>query len=162
MSYNRAYNSHNPNQGPARRVLCLCSAGLLRSPTAAVVLQREFGYNTRAAGTEIDFALIPYDDVLLEWADEIVCMTTHQANAVKVSGTTKPIYTLDVPDRYGYMDKTLQKLILEAYSEVTGVKKNADNKSPKVSRRKRSNPTGPTPSNLHSRKQPRPQRNQSA
>ena len=64
---NRLANTHNHYQGDAKRVLCVCSAGLLRSPTAAFVLSQEpFGFNTRAAGIAEDFALIVVDDVLLE------------------------------------------------------------------------------------------------
>ena len=52
MSFNRLHNVRNPNQGPAKRVLCLCSAVLLRSPTVAWVLGKApYDYNTRAAGT---------------------------------------------------------------------------------------------------------------
>ena len=48
---NRIANSTNPFQKDYKRVLCVCSAGLLRSPTAAYVLsQAPYNYNTRAAG----------------------------------------------------------------------------------------------------------------
>ena len=41
----------NPYQGDYHKVLCVCSAGCLRSPTAAVVLAQEpFNFNTRSAG----------------------------------------------------------------------------------------------------------------
>lgn len=58
---NRKWNAKNPHQGNFERVLCVCSAGLLRSPTVAVVMAQH-GFNTRAAGLEKDFALIPVDD----------------------------------------------------------------------------------------------------
>jgi predicted protein tyrosine phosphatase len=76
MSFmNRLGNCTNPYQGNTKKVLCVCSAGLLRSPTAAVVLSQEpFNYNTRAAGISTDYALVQVDDVLVTWADEIVCM----------------------------------------------------------------------------------------
>lgn len=68
---NRIFNSGNPNQGDYKRMLCVCSAGLLRSPTTAYVLsQAPYNYNTRAAGLVADFALIPVDEVLLRWAEE--------------------------------------------------------------------------------------------
>ena len=59
MSMNRMWNVSNPWQGDAKRVLCVCSAGLLRSPTAAKVLYDEYGYNTRAAGLATDCSDIP-------------------------------------------------------------------------------------------------------
>jgi len=68
----RQLNVTNSCQTEAKRVLCVCTAGILRSPTAANVLNQEFGYNTRSCGVDERFALIPLDEVLLEWADEIV------------------------------------------------------------------------------------------
>jgi predicted protein tyrosine phosphatase len=67
---NALHNVTNPYQGKDKRVLCLCSAGILRSPSCAVVLNSKYGYNTRAAGVT-DYALIPVSTALLEWADEI-------------------------------------------------------------------------------------------
>ncbi len=122
VNNNRLHNATNPNQGPDTRVLCVCSAGLLRSPTAAVVLQRDYGFNTRACGAEPDFALVPLDGVLIHWADEIVCMSESHERVVRriaeeqninIERTT--IKTLNVPDKYEYMDKVLQKEILERY-----------------------------------------------
>ena len=43
----------NPYQGDRRRILFVCSAGLLRSPTGAHVGSVR-GYNTRAAGSNQD------------------------------------------------------------------------------------------------------------
>ena len=120
---NRLYNCKNPYQGSAKKVLCVCSAGLLRSPTTAVVLQREYGYNTRAAGIDAGHALIPLDSVLLEWADEIVCMDERQALGIRdIADRDGVIITgvrvLNVPDSYAYMDEKLQELILERYAEA--------------------------------------------
>lgn len=112
---NRLHNCTNPYQGKSKKVLCLCSAGLLRSPTTAVVLQREFGYNTRAAGVSKDYALIEMDEVLLTWADEIVAV--EQSVADKVPENFKDKLTiLNVPDMYEYMDPQLQEIILEQYT----------------------------------------------
>ena len=70
---NALHNVTNPYQGPEKRVLCLCSASLLRSQTLATVLYEKYGYNTRSAGVS-DYALIPVSTALLEWADEIICV----------------------------------------------------------------------------------------
>ncbi len=114
MSKNRMANCHNKYQGSIKKVLCVCSAGLLRSPTAANVLHRELGYNTRAAGLSEDFALIYADDVLLEWCDEIVVMSEKAKEELELR-TSKPIVNLDILDQYGYMDEELQIEILEKY-----------------------------------------------
>lgn len=120
---NRLANCHNRFQGEAKRVLCVCSAGLLRSPTAAVVLSQEpYNYNTRAAGLVPEFALIPVDNVLLEWADEIVCMTDDQAGELSIIVPDgKRIVSLDIEDNYGYRDPELIRLIKEKYEDRTKI-----------------------------------------
>ena len=118
---NRIANCGNKYQRSFKKVLCVCSAGLLRSPTAAVVLSQEpYNYNTRAAGLTKEFALIPVDKVLLEWADEIVCMEPEQAEKLNAI-TDKPIICLEIADQYGYRDKTLVQLIREKYNVKSGI-----------------------------------------
>lgn len=121
---NRLYNARNPAQGDHKKVLCVCSAGLLRSPTAAVVLsQPPFNFNTRAAGIEESYALVPVDTVLLKWADEIVCMTDQHADMLEVKmeacGSTAMLHVLDIPDNFMYRDPELMGLIAERYKAAT-------------------------------------------
>lgn len=114
---NRIVNSGNMYQGSYKRVLCVCSAGLLRSPTTAVVLcQEPYNYNTRAAGIDEDFALIPVDSVLLAWAEEIICMTEEQRVRLEqmVKGK-KPVICLKIPDNFEYRNDELMKMIRERY-----------------------------------------------
>ena len=116
MKLNILHNNNNPSQGPSPKVLCVCSAGLLRSPTASVVINREYGHNTRSAGLSEDFALIVVDDVLLAWADVVVCMTGMQEAELEgriTDGT--PVQCLHIRDAYAYMDPKLQDLILQKY-----------------------------------------------
>ena len=113
---NRLANCKNMYQGGYKRVLCVCSAGLLRSPTAAVVLSHEpFNFNTRAAGLAPEFALIPVDEVLLEWADEIVCMEPAQAEKLAVMAPKKPVICLGISDSYEYRSDELRALIKVKY-----------------------------------------------
>lgn len=117
---NRLANCHNKYQGDSRKVLCVCSAALLRSPTAAFVLsQQPFNFNTRSAGLSTEFALIPVDNVLLEWCDQIVCMEPEQEETLKTM-TTKPIVCLNIEDSYEYRDPELMILIKENYDQKTG------------------------------------------
>lgn len=89
----------------------MCSAGLLRSPTTALILsQPPFNFNTRAAGLDESHALIPVDTVLLEWAAYIVCMTVEQEERL-TRMTNKPVFCLDIPDSFAYRDPELIKLI---------------------------------------------------
>lgn len=113
-------NAKNEYQNKTRKVLCLCSAGLLRSPTVALVLSQEpYNYNTRAAGVSDEYALIPVDEVLLHWADEIVCVEQRITDALKLSfDIDKPITTLNIPDIYEYRDPKLIETIKEQYDET--------------------------------------------
>lgn len=115
---NRKYNARNPFQGKYKRVLCVCSAGLLRSPTLAWLLSNEpYNYNTRAAGLDVGHALIPVDDVLIEWADEIVCMDEYQQKVLK-ERTEKPVINLKIGDSFEYRDKGLIKIMKMHYEAI--------------------------------------------
>lgn len=106
-----------------KHVLCICAAGMLRSPTAALVLSREpFDYDTRAAG--IDCGLIPVSDTLVQWADEIVFMEPRMRESIKeriyASGLNRPVMKcLNIPDDYDYRDPALMQLIRERYDIAT-------------------------------------------
>lgn len=120
---NRLGNIKNPYQGDARKVLTVCSAGLLRSPTAANVLHREFGYNTRSCGTSEEFALIPLDEALAKWADQIVFMSSDNfseaaAKLEKWDIDLENVFILAVPDKYNWGDPKLEEIILSEYNRV--------------------------------------------
>lgn len=119
---NRLGNTQNPYQGSAKRVLCVCSAGILRSPTAANILHEEYGFNTRSAGVSREYALIPVDKALMYWADEIVCMDADQEAILKARFeeyqlTPIPVYNLNIPDAYCWGDPVLEEMISERYRE---------------------------------------------
>ena len=121
-------NLSNRYQGSYKRVLCVCSAGLLRSPTIAHTLcGRPYNYNTRSAGTEASYALNLINEELLLWADEIVCADTQHEIAVKemlfnlgydLNKMKTPIVTLGIPDIYEYRHPKLVKLIKEKYNQT--------------------------------------------
>ena len=118
------YGVHsNQFQGDYKRVLTVCSAGILRSATAAHVLcQRPFNFNTRNVGTA-PYALIPLTDDLIMWADEVVCMENEHKNVVMNKMMSmdlyKPITVLDIEDIYEYRNPKLVKLIKQRYKERT-------------------------------------------
>lgn len=111
----------NPHQGGDKRVLCVCSAGVLRSPTLANVLHKELGYNTRAVGTVMGFCLIPISEALIHWAEEVVFVELECYDMldrviredIEESGCKVTI--LDVGDDYDYGTVELEKLLLDAY-----------------------------------------------
>ena len=122
MSFmNRMGNAKNEYQTDVKKVLCICSAGLLRSPTTAVVLSQEpYNYNTRAAGIVEEYALVPVDEVLIHWADEIVCVEPRIETLLRdeFDVNDKHIVTLDLPDMFEYRNPVLIELIKEQYGDT--------------------------------------------
>ena len=121
---NRIGNVGNRFQGQYKRVLCVCSAGMLRSPTAALVLSQDpYNFNTRAVGISREYALIPLESVHIHWADEIVTLETSHTEIVQnlidsIQLDSAPrIIQLDIPDNFGYRDPTLIELIKHSYNE---------------------------------------------
>jgi predicted protein tyrosine phosphatase len=114
---NQLANVTNPYQGKSKKALCVCSAGLLRSPTIAKLLT-QLGYNTRACGTSQEYALVPISEALLVWADEIyvvseqVVVVRKLLEALNLLGVT-PVTELDIPDEYGTFDPELELIIMD-------------------------------------------------
>lgn len=117
----RSMNAQNLYQGDWPRVLCVCSAGLLRSPTLAWVLSNlPYNCNTRAAGSHHEYALIPVDQVLLNWARRVVFVNRENHERVKALNLTLPehVYVLNVPDRFAFRDERLIAAIRTALDNV--------------------------------------------
>lgn len=114
----------NPFQGPDKKVVFVCSMGLLRSATGARIYANK--YNTRTAGSFHD-ALIPLTDTLIAWADEIVFV--NKANYEQVQkyfadeGTDLhslvKVVVLNIPDQYPHMHPELIKAFEEQYEPIT-------------------------------------------
>lgn len=101
----------NPYQGTDKKVLFVCSMGILRSATAARLYAPK--YNTRCAGTWGD-ALIPLTPTLLAWANEIVFVNkANYEQAVAEFGLDifkeTPTRVLDIPDSHPHMHPELIK-----------------------------------------------------
>lgn len=123
---NQLANTTNPYQTTTKKVLCVCSAGLLRSPTLANVLHKELGYNTRACGSVESFALIPLSEALIHWADEIVFVDEDCKTYVdietreEISLSRAKEVTLDIPDEYSFGSEVLEKELLRQYLLTQG------------------------------------------
>lgn len=121
---NQLHNIGNPFQGAAKKVLCVCSAGLLRSPTMANTLHKTFGFNTRAVGSCKDFALIPISQALIWWADEIVFanvdnfleLSQDEKDEIESVGLKKTI--LNIPDDFEFGDNHLEQIIIQQYNDA--------------------------------------------
>jgi predicted protein tyrosine phosphatase len=105
----------NPYQGNKPKLLFVCSAGLLRSPTGAYVGQ-QLGFNTRSCGSS-SYALIPLSTNLIMWANHIYFVSEEvYSEALKTFNDTgfeeeieakKEI--LDIPDIYNAFNEGLQQ-----------------------------------------------------
>lgn len=112
----------NPYQGNDKKVLFVCSMGILRSATAARMYAKK--YNTRSCGTWVDEALIPITPLLIQWADEIVFV--NQSNFDNVVSDPvgaellegKNIKVLNIPDKYEHMHPELIKAFEEQYEPL--------------------------------------------
>jgi len=118
---NQISNVNNPYQGNAKKVLCVCSAGALRSPTLANILHVELGYNTRAVGTAQEYCIIPISEVLVAWADEIVFVDDDckvyldKEDWELIEEWGAKVVTLGVEDKYDYGNPELKDILLQQY-----------------------------------------------
>lgn len=111
---NALHNSKNPFQGDFKKVLTVCSAGLLRSPTLAWILGQD-KYNTRSCGIH-DYALIEIDSILVHWADIIIFLHQDIFDICPLpykSVKNKQIIIFNIPDEYQFRDPKLIDLLKE-------------------------------------------------
>lgn len=111
---NALHNSKNPFQGDFKKVLTVCSAGLLRSPTLAWILGQD-KYNTRSCGIH-DYALIQIDSVLVNWADIIIFLHKDVYKTCPLpykECKDKQIIIFNIPDEYQFRDPKLIDLLKE-------------------------------------------------
>lgn len=90
----------NYSQTKAKRLLFVCSVGMLRSPTAQMVASSQ-GYNARACGSAVNIALIPLSCNLINWAHHIIFM--HVDNALQAHREFEAV---------GYKEDIMQKQIV--------------------------------------------------
>lgn len=119
----------NAFQGKHRKVLTVCSAGCLRSPTAAHILSSPpWNYNTRCAGTSEEYAIVPVTDALVVWADVIVVMDAFQQRIINErqnelaqeyeSFDYKQVINLEIPDNYDYRNPELVEIMTNKFKEL--------------------------------------------
>ena len=122
----------NAYQGKHRKVLTVCSAGCLRSPTAAHILSSEpWNFNTRCAGTSQEYAIVPVTEALVIWADVILVMDQWQWNHImdiqnKLAQEVdhmfeyeyKPMHNLEIEDDFGYRDPKLVEIMTEKFKQI--------------------------------------------
>jgi predicted protein tyrosine phosphatase len=125
----------NAWQGKTKKVLTVCSAGCLRSPTAAHILSSPpFNFNTRCAGTSSEYAIIPVSEALIAWADVILVMDSYQQKYVndmqnKLFNETdnwaydfklKEVINLEIEDDFAYRDPYLVEIMTDKFNVIFG------------------------------------------
>ena len=116
---NRMANAKNMYQGSRKKVLTVCSAGLLRSPTIAYILSNDpFNFNTRSCGASSEFALIPLDKVLVHWADEVVVVEPWMLEAVHEFDAGKIVHIIPTPDIYECRSEELIAILTPKLKEI--------------------------------------------
>jgi len=99
-----------------KKVLFICSANKLRSPTAEHVFADVPDVETDSAGLNLsaDLVLSPEQ---LDWADVIFVMERAHRNKLskkyKKHLTNQRIICLNIPDDFDYMDPTLVHILKE-------------------------------------------------
>jgi len=114
----------NISQGIQKKIVFVCSVGMLRSPTAATIGSK-MGLNTRSCGSST-LALIPLSANLIRWADWIVFMNgENYREAQKTFQETEFQDDLEdksllwnVPDIYNYMDDGLVYILETRIKEL--------------------------------------------
>lgn len=106
------------------RVLFVCSANLMRSPTAEHVFGALPDVETMSAGTS-PAAANPVSAELLGWADVVVGMENEHRNRLREQFAEAlddtPVYVLGIPDRYPYMDPDLIELLKARVAEYVPI-----------------------------------------
>lgn len=91
-------------------VLFVCSKNQWRSPTAETIWRKHPQLNVRSGGTSPN-ARHHVSEADIRWADVILVMEEKHKSRLKADYTRvldfKPIYVLDIPDDYRYMDSEL-------------------------------------------------------
>ena len=98
------------------RVLFICEANRLRSPTAEAIFSTYPGVEAKSAGIGKE-ATVPVSAELLEWADLIFVMEKRHRNIIhsrfKEIYLRKRIICLYIPDEFEFMDPDLISLLEE-------------------------------------------------
>ena len=96
------------------KLLFICSANVLRSPTAEAVFSAYPGIEAQSAGTNHD-AETPISGDQIEWADLIFVMETIHRKKLQQRFCTllrrRKVVVLAIPDQFAYMDPQLIKIL---------------------------------------------------
>lgn len=108
-------------------LLFICSRNQWRSPTGETIWRKRSGFNSRSAGTSPNAKRkVSSEDI--RWADYIFAMEKKHKNRLVAEFTRmmehKPVFVLDIPDEYKYMDP---ELVSELECKVSNILDRAKN-----------------------------------
>jgi predicted protein tyrosine phosphatase len=115
---------------PAReRILFICTANVDRSRTAEDLYRGDPRYEVRSAGTA-PFATTPVTRELLQWADRVFVMSEredrhHTQLKLRFPDTDRPVFDLDVEDRWRRGDPELVRRVLRSLRRHLGAPQKA-------------------------------------
>ena len=96
------------------KVLFVCTANRLRSPTAEAVFADRPGLEVRSAGLDAR-AVRPLTAELVAWADRLIVMERSHREAIRKRYRTalgsRRVIVLDIPDEFEFMQEELVALL---------------------------------------------------
>ena len=100
------------------KLLFVCNQGENRSRTGKEIFEK-LGHETRAAGIYSDS--LPLTGELLAWADKVFVFEQEHVDYIKAKwpklAWEKPIFNLEIKDRYCYGSGELEKLVRRKVGE---------------------------------------------
>ena len=101
-------------------ILFVCSQNKWRSPTAETIFRNDSRFNVRSAGTNSS-ARKKLSEKNLNWAD-LICVMENKHKKRILSDYTHldlvPIFVLDIPDEYQYMDQELIWMLKASVEDI--------------------------------------------
>ena len=102
-------------------ILCVCQHGFSRSTTMQWIVSQDYNVKSYACGIDGN-AVVPINDILVSFADIIICAEDHHADYIqdnyKEESADKTIISLGIPDIYEYRDGELIQRINEGLALV--------------------------------------------
>jgi len=98
------------------KLLFICSANKIRSPSAESLFRGSQAHEARSAGTS-EFARIKVTAGLIGWADIVFLMEKRHRDLLKrrfpheLTAKPKPLIVLDIPDEYTFMEPALLDIL---------------------------------------------------
>ena len=107
-----------------QKILFICSQNKWRSLTAEKIFENLEGYSVKSAGTE-NGARVKITSGMIGWADLILVMEKkHRQRIQSKFGdllTNKPIFVLNIPDDFQFMDEELIEILENRVREIIDI-----------------------------------------